>query len=548
MRKGKTMTIQDQIKEAVAQALNSFGIEAKPADVKINIPPKKEHGDFSTNVAMRFAKRNGYSLKALAEKIADAVKIPGVERIEVAGNGFLNFFLSKDDMFGIIGEILTKESDYGNGEDKHKKIDIEYVSANPTGYLHLGHARGAAVGDSLARIMKKAGYDVTREYYINDAGNQIDHMGDSLIARYLQALGHTDAQVPEDGYHGQDIIDIAHDLVQDAGRQFERDAYDHRVFFKEYGTRKLLAKIKADLKKFGVEFDVFTSEKAIRASGRIERALEKIKPYTYMSDGALTLNTTKDGDDKDRVVIKRDGSYTYFMPDIAYHQYKYERGFDKLIDVFGADHAGYLVRLKSAMKTLGEDPDKLHFSIVQIVRLFKGGQEYRMSKRTGNAVAMNDLIDEVGVDAVRWFFVSKAGESHLDFDLDLAESLSSSNPVYYAQYTHARLYSLFQKGKEYWDGTFKCDKFEADSEKKISKMLTEYPERISEAAETCEPYKICLYIQNLCTAINEWYQKERVVNHSNRELTKARLALVKACLIVLEDALKLVGVSAPDQM
>lgn len=542
------MAVADSIKEALASLLTSYGIQTTVADIALTIPPKKEHGDYSTNAAMRFAKKNGFAPLDLAKKIVGDIKVEGVEKVEAVAPGFINFFVSQEDMFGVIGEIFDKGSEYGQGEDKKESIDIEYVSANPTGYLHLGHARGAAVGDSLARILKKAGYHVTREYYINDAGNQIDHMGDSLIARYLQALGHSEAMVPEDGYHGQDIIDIATQLVNDVGSKYENDANEHKDFFKQYGTEKLLDKIKADLKRFGVEFDVFTSEKAIRASGKVQEVLEKLAPMTYVQDGGTFLKTVQDGDDKDRCIIKSDGSYTYFLPDIAYHADKFSRGFNLLIDVFGADHAGYVARLKSAMKSLGNDPDKLKVSLVQIVRLFKGGQEYRMSKRTGNAVAMNDLIDEVGVDAVRYFFVSRAGESHLDFDLDLAESLSSSNPVYYAQYTHARLNSLLQKGAEYEDGNYDTALLIQDSEKAVIKLLREYPSRVQEAAKTCEPYKICLYVQNLSTIINEWYQNARVVNPNDVNLTKARLALAKAAMIVLKEALNLIGVSAPEHM
>ena len=542
------MAITDRIKEAVAEALNDQGLSVSPKDISLTIPPVKEHGDFSTNAAMKFAKKLGKKPLELAEALASSISGEFLSRVEAVKPGFLNFFISQEDMASIVKKVLSESESFGDGERNGIRVDLEYVSANPTGYLHLGHARGAAVGDSLARIMRKAGYSVTREYYINDAGNQIDHMAQSLIARYLQRLGHRDVQVPEDGYHGQDIIDIACELYRDCGNEFEKDAYDHLNFFKEYGIRKLLAKIKSDLMRFGVEFDVFTSERDIRRSGKVDKVLKDLRLCTYEQDGAVFLRTIHDGDDKDRCIVKSDGSYTYFLPDIAYHQDKFDRGFDRLLDVFGADHAGYVARLKSAMKSLGHDPDDLVVSLVQIVRLFKNGQEYRMSKRTGNAVAMNDLIDEVGVDAVRYFFVSRAGESHLDFDLDLAESLSSSNPVYYAQYTHARLCSAIERGAQYVSDDFDASLLTKDSEVAIMKCMRDFPERVKEAADTYEPYKICLFVQNFASLVNDWYQHERIVNPEDVDLTRARLALARASRIVLRSALTLIGVSAPERM
>lgn len=543
------MAFEDDIKKAVLDALTKAGAKASLSDIALTIPAQKTHGDYSTNAALKFAKRIGTSPIALAETIAKSIAVPGVTKVEAVKPGFLNFFVTQSNMTDVIRSVLTSHGTYGSpAQKKGKKIDLEYVSANPTGYLHLGHARGAAVGDSLSRIMAKAGFDVTREYYINDAGNQIDHMAESLIARYLQALGHADAKVPDDGYHGPDIVTIAKGLVEEVGNKYETNAQENLEFFKEYGTEKLLAKIKADLKRFRVEFDVFSSEKAIRKSGRIEACLKKLAPMTYSKDGAVFLKTTQDGDDKDRVIIKSDGSYTYFLPDIAYHSYKFDRGFDQLIDVFGADHAGYVARLKSSMKSLGYDPNRLHVALIQIVRLFKDGQEFKLSKRSGNAVAMNDLIEEVGVDAVRYFFVSRSGESHLDLDLDLAKSLSSSNPVYYAQYTHARLISVLEKGKAYVGDDYDAKLLVEDPEIKLMKILKEYPARVEESAVTYEPYKICLFVQSLATGVNEWYQKCRMVDETKPELTKARLALAKACQTVLADALSLIGVSAPERM
>ena len=542
------MSIQDRIAEALASKLVELGAEVTSDQVSISIPPVKEHGDFSTNVAMRFAKKLRYKPLDLAQKLAAETPIEGVSRIEAVAPGFLNFFISQEDMASVIAKVLEERESYGDEESNGISVNLEYVSANPTGYLHLGHARGAAVGDSLSRILKKAGYTVTREYYINDAGNQVDHMAESLIARYLQRLGHSDVDVPDDGYHGKDIEDIADDLIKEFGKRYEDDPESHLSLFREYGIKKLLGKIRSDLKRFGVEFDVFTSEREIRNSGKVERVLEKLRKGTYQQDGALFLRTTQNGDDKDRCIVKSDGSYTYFLPDIAYHADKFERGFDRLIDIFGADHAGYVCRLKSGVKALGYNPGRLTVSLVQIVRLFRGGEEYKMSKRTGNAVSMNELLDEVGVDAVRYFFVSRAGDSHLDFDLDLASSLSASNPVYYAQYTHARLCSALERGKDYSKEEFASSRLTEDSELAIMKSMRDFPSRVKEAAETLQPYKVCLFVQNFCTLVNEWYQSERIVNPSDRELTAARLALAEASRMVIAVALNLIGVSAPERM
>lgn len=555
------MTFEENIKNYLSAELKKLGADIDPSKIQLSIPPVKEHGDYSTNVALRFSKQLGKKGFELAKILADNCHEEGVKKVEVAGPGFLNFFVNNDLMTDVLKEILSQEkkdggTSYGGpSAPLNKKVDIEYVSANPTGYLHLGHARGAAVGDSLARILKKAGYDVTREYYINDAGNQIDHMAESLIARYKQRCGDKNAEVPEDGYHGPDIVAIADKLYQEIGDKYFKDSENHFDFFKEYGTKELLEKIKSDLNNFRVSFDVFTSEKAIRKSGRIEDVLAKLKPMTYEKDGALFLKTTQDGDDKDRVIVKSDGSYTYFLPDIAYHSYKFDRGFDMLVDVFGADHGGYLARMDSAMKSLGYDISKLHFSLVQIVRLFKDGKEFKLSKRSGNAIPMNDLIQEVGVDAVRYFFVARAGTSHLDFNLDLAKSLSASNPVYYAQYTHARLYSIVEKATEVMKLPLDLHNFDSsllslDKEVNLMKMLKEYPKRVKEAADSLEANKIALYTQTLSEAINEWYQEKnaKAIVADNIPLTNARVALAKASMLVLEDSLELIGVASPKHM
>lgn len=542
------MDIQDIIKDELVRVLKELDLEVEKQDIQLTASDSRDHGDYTTNIAFKKARLLSMAPLALAEKIASLFHLDGVEKVEAVKPGFLNFFLRSEALGHIVTEILEKKSDFGNIElGKNIKIDIEYVSANPTGTLHLGHARGAALGDSLSRILKKAGYDVTREYYINDAGNQIDHLGESLIARYLQLFG-KDVPVPEDGYHGEEIKKIARKLKEEVGDKYVEDASAHIDFFKQYGSRLLLQFIKDDLHEFRVDQDVYTSEKAIRERGAVEEVIEKLKPYCYESEGALFLNTKKDGDDKDRVIIKSDGSYTYLLPDIAYHADKFSRGFNRLIDLFGADHHGYILRLKSAVKDLGYDPDKLDVCLVQMVRLFKDGEEFKMSKRTGNAISMKELIEECGVDAVRYFFVSRSGTSHLDFDINLAKTLGSENPVYYAQYTHARLCGILHNGEKFLPVDPKGDLLVSESEKSLLLLLKSYPEVIAVAANELEPYKVTNFIHTLAMAINEFYTKCRVLDDNNVPLSKQRLALVEACRIVLADSLSLIGVSSPERM
>ena len=488
---------------------------------------------------MRKAKAFQLPPMEVATKIISEFSLPGVDHIEACKPGFLNFFLKQDELGSIIKKIVTEKEHYGDLEiGKGIKVNIEYVSANPTGTLHLGHARGAALGDCLARLYKKSGYDVTREYYVNDAGVQIDHLADSLKARYLQEFG-IECDVPDDGYHGPEIIALAKELKEKVGDAYVKDIDAHTEDFKDFGKARLLDAIKEDLHQFRVDQDVYTSEKEIRDRGDVEKVLEQLRPFCYEKEGALWLDTTKDGDDKDRVLIKSDGNYTYLLPDIAYHNDKFNRGFDLLIDLFGADHHGYIARLKSSQKDLGHNPDALNVTLVQMVRLFKDGQEFKMSKRTGNAITMKELIEEVGVDAVRYFFVSRSGTSHLDFDIDLAKTLGSENPVYYAQYTHARLCGILD---------YACSSLTTDTEKDLLILLKDYPNVIKAATLEMEPYKVTNYIHTLSQTINEFYTKCRVIDDQNVILTKERLGLVEACRDVLASALSLIAVSSPERM
>ena len=542
------MDIQEQIKQELKRVMSVLGQEVSDAEIVLSPSNTREHGDYASNLAMRKAKAFQLPPMEVATKIISEFSLPGVDHIEACKPGFLNFFLKQDELGSIIKKIVTEKEHYGDLEiGKGIKVNIEYVSANPTGTLHLGHARGAALGDCLARLYKKSGYDVTREYYVNDAGVQIDHLADSLKARYLQEFG-IECDVPDDGYHGPEIIALAKELKEKVGDAYVKDIDAHTEDFKDFGKARLLDAIKEDLHQFRVDQDVYTSEKEIRDRGDVEKVLEQLRPFCYEKEGALWLDTTKDGDDKDRVLIKSDGNYTYLLPDIAYHNDKFNRGFDLLIDLFGADHHGYIARLKSSQKDLGHNPDALNVTLVQMVRLFKDGQEFKMSKRTGNAITMQELIEEVGVDAVRYFFVSRSGTSHLDFDIDLAKTLGSENPVYYAQYTHARLCGILNNAKAFFPLDYACSSLTTDTEKDLLILLKDYPNVIKAATLEMEPYKVTNYIHTLSQTINEFYTKCRVIDDQNVILTKERLGLVEACRDVLASALSLIAVSSPERM
>ena len=542
------MDIQEQIKQELKRVMSVLGQEVSDAEIVLSPSNTREHGDYASNLAMRKAKAFQLPPMEVATKIISEFSLPGVDHIEACKPGFLNFFLKQDELGSIIKKIVTEKEHYGDLEiGKGIKVNIEYVSANPTGTLHLGHARGAALGDCLARLYKKSGYEVTREYYVNDAGVQIDHLADSLKARYLQEFG-IECDVPDDGYHGPEIIALAKELKEKVGDAYVKDIDAHTEDFKDFGKARLLDAIKEDLHQFRVDQDVYTSEKEIRDRGDVEKVLEQLRPFCYEKEGALWLDTTKDGDDKDRVLIKSDGNYTYLLPDIAYHNDKFNRGFDLLIDLFGADHHGYIARLKSSQKDLGHNPDALNVTLVQMVRLFKDGQEFKMSKRTGNAITMKELIEEVGVDAVRYFFVSRSGTSHLDFDIDLAKTLGSENPVYYAQYTHARLCGILNNAKAFFPLDYACSSLTTDTEKDLLILLKDYPNVIKAATLEMEPYKVTNYIHTLSQTINEFYTKCRAIDDQNVILTKERLGLVEACRDVLASALSLIAVSSPERM
>lgn len=550
--------VQTRIKEEIRAAVLKAGLaaEGQIPDVILEIPKEKAHGDYSTNMAMQLARVAKKAPRMIAEELVanfDRSKA-SIEKIELAGPGFINFYMNNSYLTDLIPTILTAGEKYGEtNAGNGQKIQVEFVSANPTGDLHLGHARGAAVGDSLCNVLAKAGYDVSREYYINDAGNQINNLALSVEARYFQALG-LEKEMPADGYHGEDIIGIGRELAEQYGKQFvETSAEERFEFFREYGLKYEMAKLKKDLEDFRVGFDVWYSETSLYKNGKIDEALKALREsgYIYDQDGATWLRSTDFGDDKDRVLIKQDGSYTYLTPDIAYHKDKLDRGFEKLINIWGADHHGYIPRMKAAIQSLGYDRDALEVEIIQLVHLFKNGEKMKMSKRTGKAVTMRDLVDEVGLDATRYFFAMRSSDTHLDFDLDLAVSQSNENPVYYAQYAHARICSILRSGVEQgvqWDDCGDLSLIDSEKEIDLLKKLGEFPAAVGEAALKRVPHRITNYIFELASTFHSFYNAEKVLDSEQPERTKARLSLVEAVQITLKNALALIGVSAPEKM
>lgn len=550
--------MKDVLKEEIKAAVLKAGLaeESQIPNVVLETPKDKTHGDYSTNMAMQLARVAKKAPRQIAEEIVahfDKGKA-SIEKLDIAGPGFINFYMNNQYLTKLIPSVLEAgeaygETNIGNGE----RVQVEFVSANPTGDLHLGHARGAAVGDSLCNVLSKAGYDVSREYYINDAGNQINNLALSVEVRYFEALG-LEKPMPEDGYRGEDIIAIGKRLAEEYGDRFVNEEESERLtFFREYGLKYELEKLRKDLENFRVPFDVWYSETSLYQNGKIDKALEALrgKGHVYEEDGATWFRSTTFGDDKDRVLIKKDGTYTYLLPDIAYHKDKLDRGFDKLINVWGADHHGYIPRMKAAIEALGYEKGTLEVEIIQLVHLYKNGEKMKMSKRTGKAVTMRDLIEEVGLDAVRYFFAMRSADTHMDFDLDLAVSTSNENPVYYAQYAHARICSMLRQGEEQGlkpAADLDFSHIQSEKEYDLLKTIGGFPEAVAEAAEKRIPHRVTNYIYDLASALHSFYNAEKVIDPENKEKSRARLALMKATQITLNNALQLIGVSAPEKM
>ena len=539
------MDVIESLKLNIQKAFSELGVEVSLNDIVIEHSKDTAHGDYATNAAMKNCRLLKMPPVAVANALIEKLDMNGIDHIEIAGPGFINFFMKNDSLQPIVKKIIDEKDNFGKLPKNGQKVNVEFVSANPTGILHVGTARGAAVGDSLARLLEASGYEVTREYYINDAGNQITHLGESIQARYMNLFG-IEKEIPEDGYNGQDIHDIAARLKEEYGDSLlnKENALD---FFKEKGMKIELDRIIEDLALFRVKHDVFSSEKVIRSNGAVEKELDFLSKYTYQEDGATLLKTSEFLDDKDRVIVKSNGDYTYFLPDIVYHVNKMSRGFNQLIDVLGADHHGYINRMKSALMMHGYSADVLDIALVQMVRFLKNGVEYKASKRSGDAITLRDVCEEVGVDAMRYFFAMRAPSSHLDFDMDLAIEQSSNNPVYYAQYAHARLCSIIEQGKD-----IKIDEdaklLEKPSEMALLKHLASFSNVIIDAAKERAPYKITNYIHDLAKLVHGFYTECRVIDRDNIDLSSSRLALCLASKIVMKNALDLIGVSAPERM
>ncbi len=552
--------LQATVKEALAEAALTAGLVSTKDElptIALEVPKDKTHGDLATNLAMQLTKIAKKNPRQIAEAIIDKLGNgrASIQSAEIAGPGFINFRLDKSYLHPIIGEALTQGSRYGQvNAGRGKRVQVEFVSANPTGSLHLGHARGAAVGDALCNVLSAAGYEVTREYYINDAGNQVNNLARSIEARYRQALGQS-AEMPEDGYHGEDIVGFAKELAEQEGDRLLTFGDEERFdFFRKYGLDKELAKIKRDLARFGVHFDEWYSETSLYENDKVTEVLAALRAqgHVYDLDDAVWLASTNFGDDKDRVLVKNDGSYTYLTPDAAYHMDKYKRGYDQMINIWGADHHGYIPRMKAAMAALGNDPEKLTVLIAQMVSLFQNGEKVKMSKRTGKAVTMEDLMDEVGVDAIRYFFTMRGMDSHLDFDMDLAVSKSNENPVFYVQYAHARICSIFRQAEEQgiavlpWQEAA-IDKLTTEQEFDLMRKIGELPETIAEAARIYAPHTMIRYVYELASQFHSYYKAERVITE-DAEQSQARLQLLSAVRIAIANTLALVGVSSPDKM
>lgn len=527
--------------------------------LKLEIPKDKSHGDFASNIAMMLAK----PLKTAPRKIAEGIasnfeKDENIEKIEIAGAGFINFYLTNNYLYSVLDAIEKMGTDYGKIDmGKGKKVMIEFVSANPTGPMHMGNARGGALGDCMASVMEYAGYDVTREFYINDAGNQIEKFGKSLEARYIQELSGEDAiEFPEDGYHGEDIRDHAKEFIKINGDKYlTASSEERKEALVAYALEKNIDYLKTDLGKYRIFYDIWFRESVLHESGAVTDAIKRLgeNGYTYEEDGAIWLDCTKMGLEKNEVLVRQNGIPTYFAADIAYHINKLEtRNFDLAIDIWGADHHGHVARMKGAMAAVGIDPNRLEVVLMQLVRLTRDGEVVRMSKRTGKAITLSDLLEDVSIDVARFFFNMRMAGSHLDFDLDLAVKESSENPVYYVQYAHARICSII---KALEDEGIKVKPFKEidpyiikeESELELLKKLCELPEEIRLAAISREPARITRYAIELATIFHSFYNSCRVKGE-DAALTDARLNLCSTTKTVLQGVLKMLKIDAPEKM
>jgi len=546
--------MKNKLHDIIERSIKQLGI-AVP-EIIIELPKEESFGDLATPVAMSLSKIQKKPPRKIAEDIVNSIIEKDVfEKIEIAGPGFINFTFSKQYIYSELRSLVKYRSGFLRADiGKGKKIQIEFVSANPTGPLHLGHGRGAAVGAALSNLLSAAGYKVEREFYVNDAGRQVKLLGQSVFARYNQLLG-IDYPSPEDGYKGFYIEDIANKAIKNYGNKYAEASFEEAGgFFTDFSYRLMLENIKQDLKEFGITFDTWQSERELYEKGEVEQSINDLKKrdYIYEEDGAVWFRSTAFGDDKDRVVIKKDGEYTYFAPDIAYHRNKVEKEFDELIDIWGADHHGYIPRMQAVIQALGYPKERLKVLLVQMVSLLRGGKPVQMSKRAGEFVTLKEVIDEVGADTTKFIFLTRRPDSHLEFDLEVAKAQSSENPVFYVQYANARINSIFSHAKEQGINIEKLQ--DADfsllslpEEMRIIKKLLSYQMIFEGAVVAHEPHRITFYLQELAGIFHPYYHKYKVVT-DDANITKARLALCEAVRIVLKDGFEILGLTAPERM
>jgi arginyl-tRNA synthetase len=546
--------VSDPIRAELERVAAGFGADG--LEFVLERPRDAGHGDLATNLAMLLARRERTKPRDMAERVIAELRLPSslVSKVEIAGPGFINFWLAENQLAAAVAAILEQDRAYGRSvEGAGLKFNIEFVSANPTGPLHVGHGRGAALGDAIASLYEWTGHAVTREFYINDAGVQIDRLAESLWARIRQEAGLA-AEIPDGGYHGEYLKENARQILA-ANPDFAQLPPEEGIRrARALGVRMQREEQDRDLADFGVRFDVMSSEQAIYDAGRVARAIELLgeRGLTYEAEGALWLRTTQFGDDKDRVLRKGDGSLTYLVPDIAYHIDKHDRGFDRAIDVWGADHHGYIPRMKAVLLALGYPAEFFGVELVQLVKVMREGEEVKMSKRSGEFVTLRDLVEEVGVDAARYFFLARKGASPLDFDVELAKKQTDENPVFYVQMAHARLRGIFRTAEREPDavtGELDLTALPAPQDTELLKKLVTFPDTVTRAAREREPHRITGFLHELATVVHGWYHHTRAVGAPEGPQTeRARLLLARAARIVLANALTLLGISAPDRM
>lgn len=551
-------TITDILLEALGRAKSKGELQlVEVPAIVLETPREKSHGDLATTLALTLAKAESKAPRKIAEIIVHNIQDTGgiIAKTEIAGPGFINFTFKQDRWQQTLFEIDSEGAEYGlRNIGKGEKVLVEFVSANPTGPLHVGHGRGAALGDALANLLSAVGYDVSREFYINDAGRQIRLLALSVWTRYQQSLGN-DVPFPEDGYHGGYIEELAQAFTKLHGNKYLKVPFDECVeVFGDFGKESMLLDIRTDLEAFGVRFDTWFSEAGLLKDNSVKQSIEELleSRNMYEQDGALWLRSTTFGDDKDRVVVKQDKSYTYLATDIAYHRNKLARGFKSLVNIWGADHHGYIPRVQAVIQAFGHPKDSLHVLLVQLVAILRNGQPVPMSKRAGNFVTLREVVQDVGSDAARFIFLTRRSDSHLDFDLNIAKEQSRENPVYYVQYAHARIASLFREAETRniaipTKDAVNIALLSFEEEQNIIKALAKYPEVVEEAALAYEPHRLTFYLQDLAGLMHNYYFKHRVITEDAAR-TAAMLFLMKQVKTVIKSALTILGVNAPEKM